>query len=499
MKLPGLSKLVTVLLIGIIALAVLLRVFSIGHSLSWDEAWNANSIMDGATGHTDDASTFFPNFYRHPPAYTGLGILYAKVGGAGRTGLAWAMEITSILFAVLLVLAIYCCGAEWFGKGAGLVSAFLFALMPAARVYDTWIKQESMTLFFCMLFLLFFFRGRTLLSGLMLGLAFLTKEIAIFVPLAVFAFVIARRRFDFFKKLVKSGLFAVALSAWWYLLFSRTAGTFTDFFLGRDQSAHVWKQSWYFYVERIPRDIGWAALALAALGLLAFFTWPGRGAETTNGEGLTTREMVVFVGIWVVIVYLPLSISYGKPPWMVYSALPALALLGGWGAAELYRAAVRRMGSARGLVVFLIALVCVAATSMPYGYDSYVRGADVMYPDALRDRRVAEYVNRVGGPSARVMMRDADMSPIFAYYLESYAPGRIALLPLEPTGQKADAGAALLLLNNSTGFEQAVRQVDVEMPDFLLLRKNAEIAALFSKGLTPKVLDGIQLYELSER
>jgi len=135
-------KITVVLLLLILALALALRLVNVGHLVSWDEAWNVNSIQDAASGHHSNATTFYPNFFRHPPLYTGLGVIYSKVAGMGRTGLSYFLEIVSILFSLALIVALFLCGRDWFNEWAGLAAAFIFAVMPAARVYDSLVKQD---------------------------------------------------------------------------------------------------------------------------------------------------------------------------------------------------------------------------------------------------------------------------------------------------------------------------------------------------------------------
>ncbi|MCG2794346.1 MAG: glycosyltransferase family 39 protein, partial [Actinomycetia bacterium] len=446
-------KATTVILLVILVLALLLRVFNVGHVLSWDEAWNVNSVVDAATGHTDDASTFFPNFFRHPPSYTGLGILYAWVTGSGRVGVSIALEVISIIFSLLLIVVIFICGRDWFGQPAGLGASFFFAVMPAARVYDTWVKQESMTLLFGLLFLLLFFRGKHIAAGLFLGLALLTKEIIVFIPLALVVFLTVTRRFREYRKLAISLAVAIPLSAWWYLFFSRTSGHFADFFLGRHESAMVWSKPWYFYLKRIPGDVGWVAFLAALLGV-AFMAWRLRmfWCADRGRDRYAPRDMALFIVTWSAVVYLLLSLSGGKPPWMAYSALPAFALLGGWGLSEAFKAMSghRRMA----LASLALAVVLAVALSVPVSLRGYVSAGDVMWQEALRDRTVAEQVNRWVGAGGRIMLRDADLSPNLAFYMDCYDPGCMTLLPLErSSGDRREF--SFLLLDDRTDLEEA--------------------------------------------
>jgi len=487
-------KAVIAILLAILILALLLRVFNVGHVLSWDEAWNANSVVDAATGHTDDASTFFPNFWRHPPAYTGLGILYARVTGSGRVGISIALELLSILFALLLIVVIFMCGRDWFDYRAGLFASFLFAVMPAARVYDTWVKQESMTLLFGLLFLLLFFRGKHVAAGVFLGMALLTKEIVVFLPLTLVVFLAVTRRFEEFRKLAVSVVVAVLLSAWWYLLFSRTSGHFLDFFLGKHESALTWARPWYFYLKRIPGDVGWVGFLAALLGV-AFMIW--RFVIARRGDRgrdrCAPRDMALFIVIWLAVIYLTLSLSSGKPPWMIYSALPGFALLGGWGLSEAFKVLSERRRTAVALTALVVVLAVVM--SVPVSFGGYVLSGDVMFPEALRDKAIAERINREVGSEGKIMLRDADLSPNLAFYMDCYHPGGMTLLPLEPGTDDEVQGFSFLLLDDRTDLGQVYGHLEAAKPDLLLLNCDSRLAGEAGMYVEPVRISGTCIFE----
>jgi 4-amino-4-deoxy-L-arabinose transferase-like glycosyltransferase len=479
-------KTLIIALLAILALLVLLRVFNVGHVLGYDEAWNVNSVVDAATGHTGDV--FYNNFLRHPPLYTGLGALYAAATGAGRSGVALAMEIMSLVFSAGLAVVIFLCGREWFDDLAGLGAAFLFAVMPAARVYDTLVKQESMTLLLGMLFALFFFRRRYAVSGVFLGLAMLTKEIFIFFPAAVFLFLLATRRLREMKGFLLSAGLGVAMSFWWYLFVSNSRGEFFRFFLGRSQESVNWKQPWHFYLGRLGADTGWVALslALAAAVFLALHIaregWPGwsaRARAAAEGTGPENEretngrkwEMAMLPLLMILFVYLFLSLSIGKPPWLVYSALPAFALLGGWGASEGYRVLAARRRIAIAVAAAVVA-ACLAL-SLPVGFSSFLKRADITYTRSLTYERVAAYMNARMPAEGRVLLRVNDFSPNLAFYLKSYQPDSVFLLPDRPDAANEGnlgQGFTVLLVGRGDNAAGIAGHIDNTRPDFVMMR-----------------------------
>jgi hypothetical protein len=323
---PLSKKTVIVLLLLILLLGVGLRAFNVGHVLSWDEAWNVQTVLDGAKHMTGDV--WFYNFYRHPPLYTGFGIALATIFGLDKTGIALSLEVISLLCALATMLLLFLCGRDWFDERVGLVAAFLYAVFPGARAFDVFIKPDSMTLLLGLLFLFFFFREKYLLAGVFLGLAFLAKETAVFIviPAAVYVLVQWKRRQVIWLTL--DGVIAVAMSAWWYLAYSVSKGDFLNFFIGRGTEAVDWKAPWHRYIGRLPADIGWVGVALLALAVVMFVWRPGEDRR---------RGKALLLVLWAGITYLFLTVSFGKPPWMIYTALPALALLGAWGLVRALR------------------------------------------------------------------------------------------------------------------------------------------------------------------
>jgi 4-amino-4-deoxy-L-arabinose transferase-like glycosyltransferase len=500
---------VLVALLAVLALVVLLRAFNVGHVLTYDEAWNANSIVDVATGNSDDP--FHSNFTRHPPFYTGLGVVYALTTGSGRYGVATAMQVFSLLCAVGLALMLFICGREWFGEWTGVAAALLFAVMPAARAFDTLVKQESLTLLLGLLFLFLFFREKYVAAGAFLGLAALTKEIFIFVPAALLLYMLATRGWLLMKGFLVSVGISALMSAWWYLILSTSRGEFLDFFLGRSSESMVWKQPWYFFLVRLPKDLGVATLLLAAAGCAFFLleaakhrrhaepvpTVEGDGGDVVEGGGATDWRRPLLPTIWILVTYAFLSLSLGKPPWLIYAALPAFALLGGWGLTELYRVLEARRRAA-ALVVALVVL-CAVLLAVPFGFETFLKDAE-RYENSLAYKKVADYMNARVGRAGRVMMRLEDFSPNIAFYLDGYSPGAVRLLTLEPD-DTAPEDFEILLLEGGAGLGEAVSRIESEEPDLVMVRpgfksdEGEDLAAGLAGLALPDEIDGVWVFD----
>lgn len=483
----------TCLLFVALVLSVGLRVPSIGHVVIYDEARNVNTFAAVASGQTQDI--FFSNLWRHPPLYSTVGILSAKAAGGNRTGIAVIMEIFSILASLCLLVVIFICARDWFGTNAAVAAALLFAVMPASRALDTWIKPESMTLLFCLLYLLFFFRGRFILSGVFLGFGILSKEIAIFIPIAMLLFIVLTARFGRLLDLLKSAALAVLLSAWWFLFLSKSTGEFSSFFFGSSVDSAVWHRPYFYYFQRIPSYIGWATLIFGLMGIMALL-WNFKVFEKGDAKDheYSRRDYALFAVVWIASTFLILLFSYGKPYWMIYSTLPAFALLGGWGISEAYRALSRRPFAAYSLVTLV--LLAILITAVLSSYSGFMESADFSYTGAIGFRQLAEYVNQRGSKSSRTMI-SGFVPPIFAFYLESYRQGSIAELPKQPVKDngKYKSRNLLVLCDNAT-FDEASRWLEITRPDFLIMRvtKNG-LAYKFASFLKPHVQGNAWIFD----
>ncbi len=521
MKRPQMSRsdrrLVTFALVAIVALVILLRVFNLGHVVMYDEAWNAHSVVDAAAGHTEDL--FYSNFLRHPPLYTGLGALFVAAAGAGRSGAVMAMELISLLASVALALVIFLCGRDWFDHRVGLAAAFFFAVMPAARVYDSLAKQETLTLLFVMLFLLFFFRGRYLVSGVMLGLAMLTKEIFVFPLAALFVFILLTRRFDTLRGYFASLGIGVFLSFWWYAFVSTSSGEFVRFYLGRSEVSRNWREPWHFFAGRLPADAGWVILGLCAIGagfLLAYVHrhgWPGGPSRAQASSDRKVRppgsarpqwEMALFLLIWILSLYAFISFSVGKSPWLMYSALPAFALLAGWGLRETVRLLAPHPALGRALVV--AALAGALALSLPVGFYSFMKGADRTYEKSLAYKEVADYLNQRMPQSGRTILRINDLGPNLLFYLNSYRPDSVYVLDEEPasTEEGLDAGYTVLVVPTGADAASLFTHATFTRSDFLAVRPGfssadgSDPALEFASVSRPVEIDGVWVFDWRE-
>jgi hypothetical protein len=175
-------------LIGLVALAALLRFWRIGHQSYWlDEAFTAR-IVRGDFGAMLDG-------VRHsestPPLYYALAWLWERVFGWHEAGL----RSLSALFGVATVPAAYAAArAAFASERAGLIAAALFAVNP----YFVWYSQEArayaLLVLLCTVALACFLSRRLVAWGVATALALATHYFAAFLVVPMAAWLLWRHR-----------------------------------------------------------------------------------------------------------------------------------------------------------------------------------------------------------------------------------------------------------------------------------------------------------------
>ncbi len=390
-----------------------LRLRNLGHVLIWDEAqfvMYARSFVRGAAD--PQWSTWSRLVNLHPPLYLWICSLLYKGYGVEAIG----FEAVSVLFSLGTLLLTWRLARFLYGRWVGALAMFFLAVMPAASIIDTWVKQDAAAIFFMVLSIYLFVRKRHLWSGMALGLGMLSKETAVFALPALGVFVLANRRRDMAWGLVKAGTLGAAISFWWYVWVSDYVGHFGGFFLGRNLESEMWREPWHYYFTGLPGDLGWAVLAAVAAGL----------AISIRRWAAGDRWYSLPVG-WFLSVYAFLSFSAGKPYWMITPALPAAAVLAAVAAKEAASYAGRKMPSAglvRAVQVALVGTIMAAALlgAALTDYADFNRGRKPAYwEQAEHSRQCAEFLRRELGEGDVVyaIFNSLDVwDPTLLYYLD---------------------------------------------------------------------------------
>lgn len=309
-------------LVGLGLLIIALRLPYIGHVVSWDEAWNLCALKSLAGGGGED---FTLQFWRHPPTYLLLGRLLAPL----RPGLDARMQLLSLALNVGAILAFVLLVSRLFGRQVALYTGLAYAVLPGALFFDTWIKHDPVATLFGILSLWAYFRRKNWLAGLLLGLAFLGKETAVYYAAAflLLPFLLPYRQKKMAGLWLIYGL-AAGVSCWWYLQMAAAGGNFLAMFLGSSFEASQFIEPWWYYLARLRMDLGPFGLILLVVGLLALCRKSSGRNRPWLHHLLRPRLLPLTI---LVPVYLLLSLSKAKPAWMTLGLYPPLALIIGCG------------------------------------------------------------------------------------------------------------------------------------------------------------------------
>jgi mannosyltransferase len=406
------------ILMGVIALAALLRFFAIGKDSLWiDEVLSANICREGLAAILR-ASTTLDAMNLHPPVYHLILRSWMLVFGQSDP----ALRSLSAIFGTVSVLLVYCVGTELFDRKTGLVAASLLAISPFAIYYSREARPYSLLMLLTLTSFLFFIRllnpdrqhKADLLCYCIANMLLLyTHAYGLFaVGSQVLYFLIFRNRYASSRRpfwIAQAVTVLVALP-WIYLLTSGVLhGTATQ---GLQRVADPMAQAF----SAILRDLwgfsaGQFVLLLLPLCLFLFlaglFRVTKQGVKTLAGRPRTALLLLwVFVPVVgvVTIVLVFQSIFWSK---YVIGVAPAIYLIAARGMAnvsETFRARVARV-NVNNIFLALVVLLC-----LPQLLVTHVK------PDGERWREVANLIQQESLPDDVILSLPAYQIPFNYYY-----------------------------------------------------------------------------------
>ena len=209
-------------------------------------------------------------FYDHPPM---VGWMLAPLVALGEA--AWWLRLPAVLVPPIAALLVHRSLVRWFGREREIADlAALAVLLMPVNVWNVLVTTDTPLALFALASLLAFARAAQkdsnawfLVSGILLGLAFLSKYFAVLLGLAYLAWAIASRRPKAFLLVFAGGLPFGLLNLYW-------------------NYEACWCNVMFNAINRHDEgDSGWSALtpALYAASLayiaapLLWFAWRGRG------------------------------------------------------------------------------------------------------------------------------------------------------------------------------------------------------------------------------
>lgn len=97
-----------------------------------------------------------------------------------------AGRVMEILFGGLCILFTYLIGKKLFGKKTALLSSIFLALSPTFFFFDGIMLTEIVSTFFALVAIYFFIEKKYFLSGVLIGISFMTRFLQVFVLISVF-------------------------------------------------------------------------------------------------------------------------------------------------------------------------------------------------------------------------------------------------------------------------------------------------------------------------
>jgi hypothetical protein len=235
----------------VFAVATGLRLWGIGHSLPYsyypDEAHFVKRALSFGSGDLN------PHWFHKPALYMyllfaeyGALFLVGKVaglwGGVGDFAVRYILDptafyllgrLTTMAFSLGTLWLVYRIGERWFGRGAGLAGAMVFAVIPGVVTASQHVKEDIPSMFFATLSLFFVFcymdgrkTGSLALAAIAAGASAATKAygMALLVPIAVSIFAGAGR--PTLRRALALG--AAAFALFWVSHFALAPYSFLD-------------------------------------------------------------------------------------------------------------------------------------------------------------------------------------------------------------------------------------------------------------------------------
>jgi 4-amino-4-deoxy-L-arabinose transferase-like glycosyltransferase len=301
--------------------------------------WNPNEPVygEGVREMIARGDYFLP--YVNGTIYSDKPILYfwamlaaCKLGG----GLSEAaLRIPSVAGGVLSVLLVYLFGRRIFGIRAGFLAAACLATSVMFWWHSQYVQMDQMLSFLMAGSLVLFFCAKEtagpgallmVLSGVLMGLAFLTKgPVGVVVPAAamgVYLLAVKEWRWIFRREIAWMAAACAVVAAPWYvsLAFTGHQAVLADFFirhnLDRATDPFNHAQPFWYYLPRLFSDLfPWSLLLPAA------FAAPVRNELERRGR--------LFATVWFAAVFVLFSAAGSKRGVYLLPLYPAAALLTG--------------------------------------------------------------------------------------------------------------------------------------------------------------------------
>jgi len=386
-------------LLALLAATSVLYLWGLSAS-GWANAFYSAAVQAGSQSWkaflfgSSDAANFIT--VDKPPAALWPMEIAARIFGVS----SWSILVPQALMGVASVGLLYLAVRRWAGPTAGLVAGAVLAVTPVATLMFRFNNPDALLVLLLTAAAYTTVRAiekastRWLVAtGVLVGIAFLTKSLQAFLPVPAFALAyllaaptsLRRRMLD----LVAAGVAVVVAAGWWVALVELWPASSRPY-IGGSQTNSVWELIWgYNGLGRITGNevgsvtgggtapgatsmwgaTGWsrlfssdyggqiAWLIPAALALGVATLWVTRRAPRTDRLRAAT---ILWLG-WLLVTALVISFAQGIiHPYYTVALAPAIGALVGIGGVVLWK--LRDNAAARVTLAFVVAGTSVWAT-----------------------------------------------------------------------------------------------------------------------------------------
>lgn len=310
--------------------------------VDWDEAIYAAVSKNMARSREYLVPTLsgVSNFFEKPPLYMWITVPMINLFGID----SFSVRFWSAFFGVAGVLVTYFLAREMFGRLSGFLSGVVLVTTFHYLRFSKMAMLDITVTFFMTLSILLFWLGKRrgiflILSGLALGLGFMTKGVVSFLVLPPLAVIL----FSDFRTYSRKYLLGFCLSflavtlPWHGYLILRFGDDFINPYFGYHVGARFGSdvegktEPFWLYVAVIRNSLRlWFPLLPLAFIWLVGQLWLGKlpmSPKRYLEELLAKRKSFLLILAWFLAIFLPLSIAHSKLIWYIVPIYPVLAII----------------------------------------------------------------------------------------------------------------------------------------------------------------------------
>lgn len=314
-------------LLGILAFSffIILKYLTVNSALWWDEATYLDGGKYWGLGHP-----FWQVEQARPPLFMLLIAFFFKIG-LNETGVRFMVLLVPT---VLVVFMTYLLGKEFYNKKVGLIASFVMSICWVLLYNTTRVHTDSLALLFTLLSVYFFWIGyvkpekkNTLyiyLSGLFLGLGFLTRlQVLLVIPIFLL-FLLITEKLNFLKSkaIWLSVLFGfitiLPYMVWGKFHYGKFLPWFSQYFAGASRSVSNAPIAWDI-LSYIPSFTQWILFIFFIVGLITFLDLIlGFDLILKNKEHKLKPDLFVVINIILVLFFFMFFTREGSEPrWLL--------------------------------------------------------------------------------------------------------------------------------------------------------------------------------------